>query len=842
MTIVLPDRADRPTRSPLFWEGLSAHGDRPSLVTTEQTVTYAQLEDEVQELTARLGPHRRLVLIAAANAIEPVVAYLAALRGGHPVLLAPGENEVATRALAAAYEPDVIVTASGGWALQERRSQSAHELHPDLALLLSTSGSTGSPKLVRLSRTNLQTNAASIAGYLGVTEDHRAVTTLPMHYCYGLSVINSHLQSGAGLVLTELSVVDRCFWDIFAAAGATSFAGVPHTFDLLDRVGFPSMPLPSLRHVTQAGGRMHPDKVRRYAAIGQRHGWDFFVMYGQTEATARMAYLPPSLAASHPESIGVAIPGGTLTIDAPDDDGVGELVYRGANVMLGYAEHPEDLSRGAALEELHTGDLARVTPEGLFEVMGRTSRFIKLFGLRIDLDQVERFVSRNGTAAMCAGDDERVVVAVVAGADKPAIGRLVSEYLGLPRYRISVVEFDELPRLTNGKPDYSRVRQRATEVGNTGAESTPGDSTAGPSSHEAAVRAVFSELLHADASDEDSFVTLGGDSLSYVEMSVRLEEVLGFLPRDWHTTPIAQLSPAPRRRRLVRQAETSVVLRAVAILLIVGTHTKLWQLAGGAHLLLGVAGHNFARFQLRSSTKASSIAKIALPAMCWIGLVAAMSDQYTWPAALLLNNQLGTTSAAWGYWYIEALVQILVPLSLIFGIGGIRRLERRWPFSLALAAVLVGLVVRFELVDLTVAHHRISRPHEVFWLFALGWAAARARRPPERLAVSLLVLVAVPGFFGDAHREAIVMVGTLLLIWLPTIPVPWLLTRLVCAVGGASLYIYLTHWQVYPPLSRLHGPALATTGSIVVGVAVWFLARRVIARRASTAAPQLSLS
>ncbi len=207
----------------------------------------------------------------AANTIGSVVAYLAALRGRHSVLLAAGD--AAMRSLYATYDPDVTMTAEDGWAVHQRRNLPAHELDPDLALLLSTSGSTGSSKLVRLSRQNLHANAEAIVSYLGITTDDRAVTTLPMRYCYGPSVINSHLHRGASLVLTELSVLDPCLWKALRATGATSFAGVPHTFEQLDRIGFDTMVLPTLRYLTQAGGRLHPDAVRRYAALGQRDGW-----------------------------------------------------------------------------------------------------------------------------------------------------------------------------------------------------------------------------------------------------------------------------------------------------------------------------------------------------------------------------------------------------------------------------------------------------------------------------------------------------------------------------------------------------------------------------------------
>ena len=240
-----------------------------------------------------------------------------------------------------------------------------------------------------------------------------------MSYCYGLSVIHSHLLRGAGLILTDHSVVDDEFWELFRRHRGTAFAGVPYTFELLERVGAQALDLPHLRYITQAGGRMPPERVRRFADLGRQQGWDLFVMYGATEATARMAYLPPQLASSHPAAIGRPIPGGAFTIeprDAWDDEDVGELVYRGPNVMMGYAHRPADLALGKTVEALHTGDIARRGPDGLYEVIGRSSRFVKMYGLRIDLQRVEATLRDHGVTAFCTDVDDRLAVAA-AGHD-----------------------------------------------------------------------------------------------------------------------------------------------------------------------------------------------------------------------------------------------------------------------------------------------------------------------------------------------------------------------------------------------------------------------------------------
>ena len=812
--------------APLF-AGLARHGGRVALRTADESLTYAALDDRVRAIGRALGTQRRLVMVVADNTPDAVVSYLGALRGGHVVLLASGDD-LGAATLRATYDPDVVIGPSTGWRIDEQRDGTAHDLHPDLALLMSTSGSTGAAKLVRLSYDNLQANATAIAQYLELTPDDRAITTLPMQYCYGLSVINSHIEAGASLVLTNLSVVDRCFWDLFAASGATSFAGVPHTFELLERVGFDAMSLPALRYVTQAGGRLHPDRVRHFAQLAERDGWELFVMYGQTEATARIAYLPAALARAHAGSIGVPVPGGSLTVDSPDSDGVGELVYRGPNVMLGYAEHAGDLADGASLTELRTGDLGRVTTDCLYEIVGRSSRFTKLFGLRVDLDVVEAALADHGIASMCTGDDAALIAAVTTEADAVRARSVLKKLLNVPPSAVTVVVVDELPRLANGKPAYANLGRLAAQR-----ERDEG----APRKSECTVSDAFASVLGVTPSDHVSFVSLGGDSLSYVEMSLRLEEIIGDLPRDWHVTPVEALAQrrAVTRRRWFARTETSVVLRAVAIILVVGTHAKLWHLPGGAHALLIIAGYNFARFQLRAANMAASIARIAVPSMVWIAGVAALSGKYGWEHALLVNGHIGASDSRSGYWFIEALVQILVPVALVLAVPPVRRAERRWPLAFALAVVTLGLTIRFDVVFLGDARPNISRAHEVLWLFALGWAASRAGRASSRAvvaraAVSVFGAIAVAGFFGNPSRELIVFAALLLVVWVPSLPVPRFSTTALGAVGAASLYIYLSHWQVYPVLDRLHGPLLAVAGSLVVGIGVWSVARRVIAR------------
>ena len=802
---------------------LRAHGRRPALLTATETVTYADLADRVESLQARLGPARRLILLRGRTSVDFVVALTAALTGGHPVILAPplrpdggtarwdagSAQRGKVDALLATYDPDIVIDTDLA-AVDVVREVSAHVLHPDLALLLSTSGSTGSPKLVRLSRSAVRSNAAAIATYLDLTAADRGILTLPLHYCYGLSILTSHLYAGAATIVTDWSVLDPCFWELAAEHGATGLAGVPHTFDQLDQLGFPK--LPTLRYVTAAGGKLAPDRVTEMVGMGRSRGWDFYVMYGQTEATARMAYLPPDLADEYPQAVGIAIPGGSLRVDASDGD-VGELVYSGPNVMMGYAQDPADLAAGPDVPELRTGDMAREVVSGLFEVVGRTSRFAKIFGLRLDLDEIERRLP--GPAACVETDGTLGVIS-----PDPEVADHVASLCDIPTWVIrSVVA--EVPHLPSGKPD--RTAASALLSG----EAQP----AAASSVSGGVRALYERLLGRDGIESgDSFVSLGADSLSYVELSVRLGEIIDPLPRDWHRRSIAELealSRPPRHgvRPFARvNVEPTVLLRAVAIVFIVGSHANLLTLMGGAHALLAVCGYNAARFLPKEALARSLLRSawhIALPSALWIGMMSAVGI-YAPATAFFLNGAVGSRqwTTDWQLWFLEAAVWTLVGLAVALSVRPLRRLDEAHPFASALLLLAATAGLRYLLVGVDTdpeMPERYATP-VVAWFLLLGWAAARATTPWAQWTVLASSFVLIHGFFGDTMRELVIVVAIAVLLWARPVPLPRWAAASCSAIASASLAIYLTHWQVYPHL-EVRYPLLATLSSIVVGLA-----------------------
>ncbi len=797
---------------------LRGHGDRPAVLTDSGQLSYVQLADRVAAVAAAIGTRRRLVLIETRNDVDSLTGYLGALAGDHVALPVPAGRDHTS--VMATYRPDVVIDGGGVHTLAD----AGQVMHKNLALLLSTSGSTGSPKLVRLSRANLVANATSIADYLDIGQNDRAATTLPMSYCYGLSVLHSHLLVGAALILTDHSVADPQFWELFRRHRVTTFAGVPYTFELLDRVGFADMHLPHLRYLTQAGGSMPGDRVRHFATLGERQGWRLFVMYGATEATARMAYLPPDLARRRPTAIGVPIPGGAFTLEPLDEwpgEGTGELVYRGPNVMMGYAHNAVDLALGPTVEALRTGDVARLTDDGLYEIIGRRSRFVKMYGLRIDLQQLETTLRSAGVQALCTDLGDRLAVVAAGDHDPAHLCRMAATAAGVPAGAVDAVAVAELPQLPSGKPDYPTARQLAAD-------------TAAPANEVGDLRALVADVLQLDAAtiDEDaSFVELGGNSLTYVTMSVRLERKLGRLPADWQRKTLRELAATPTRQPRWWHSwgstlETSVALRAVAIVLIVGSHADLFNLWGGAHILLGVAGYNFGRFCLtplprpvRIQHLRTTIAWIAIPSVLWVTVALMVTDDYRPTNLLLANKFLGPhdSMTAGRLWFVEVLVWTLIALAALFWLPAVDRWERGRPFTVAMVFLAAGMALRYDVLGLDLGRDAWFTVL-AFWFFAIGWAAAKAHTTVQRAAVTVVLVVGLHGYFASTLRELLVLTGLALLIWLPALRCPSGVSVVAGIVAEASLYVYLTHYQVYPLFGehRLAGVAAA----ILVGVAV----------------------
>lgn len=426
--------------------------------------TYEQLAEDVAQIVAMLETPKKVVVgIICRNDYKTIVHYVAALQAGHAVMLINDDLAVAMlENIVTHYEPAFLLGATTHDAYEEiteqffkKRQQPTYSVHKDLALLLSTSGTTGSPKYVRLSYKNIQANTESIVDYLELDEHERPVINLPLSYSYGISIVNSHLQVGATLLLTSKSVKLSSFWYFVNEFKGTSIAGVPFTYQLLNRLGFLDMELPSLKTLTQAGGHLDVylvDKFNQYAIATNRK---FYVMYGQTEAAPRIAYVPYERLADKLGTIGIPVPGGRFELAD-----TGELYYYGDNVMMGYATEARDLANGDEYDGcLPTGDLATIDEEGYATLIGRMKSFIKIKGLRINLHDVEKTVAKKfGVTVACVGNDQQLV-AVIEHGDASRVKRFLCQLYNLHANYVQVESVEELPHLHTGKVDYKSMKQ-----------------------------------------------------------------------------------------------------------------------------------------------------------------------------------------------------------------------------------------------------------------------------------------------------------------------------------------------------------------------------------------------
>lgn len=431
--------------------------------------TRAEIEERAQRLRAQL-PDGALAFLLAEPTLDSAATFHALLTAGIPVALLDGSGPVETTAgLVERFRPDAVLR--GGVAEQPTptgtgsgpASVAPHpKAHPDLAVLLTTSGSTGSPKLVRLSRRNITTNAEQIAESLSLTPADRGITALPFQYSFGMSVLTSHAIVGSPVVVTAASVLEPALWEQIDAHGVTLFPGVPQTYQMLRRLRFATKPLPSLRGLLQAGGRLDPSLISEFAALMAERGGEFFVMYGQTEASPRIACLPPADLMGKLGSAGKALPGGALQARSPDGARLpagqtGEIFYAGPNVMMGYAEARADLALGDTHgDTLATGDLGYLDDEGFLFLTGRSKRIAKVAGLRISLDEVEAMVPDLQPTAVEAPAGTITLTTLAADADggHTRTARELAKSLRVPPKLVRVLQVDAVPQLPSGKVDY----------------------------------------------------------------------------------------------------------------------------------------------------------------------------------------------------------------------------------------------------------------------------------------------------------------------------------------------------------------------------------------------------
>ena len=443
-------------------------------------ISYGELVQFCSDFKKTIGK-RTLIFILSENVIGSFVGYIASLSSKIvPLIINYNIDKVFLNNLLNTYSPEYL------WIPNHIQDEFSYEcvfsrydysllktdlkepdLFDDLSLLLPTSGSTGSSKLVRHSYRNIEANAENVANFFEISKDDRALASLPLHYTMGLSIISSYIYSGATVLLVKRSMLEREFWDFFKEQKATSFTGVPYSFEILSKLNFFRMSLPDLKLITQGGGKMSDEMFTAYAKYAENTGKKFVATYGQTECAARMAYLPSELAISKPGSIGIAIPNGRLYL-IDDNSGeviempevTGQMVYEGENVTLGYAYCAEDLMKGDENNGImKTGDIAKRDSDGCYFIVGRKARFLKLFSYRVCLDECEQIIkSILNIECACLGTDDLMKIYIADERYMTEVKDLLIKKTNLIGSVFKVIIVDSIPKNEVGKIMYAKLK------------------------------------------------------------------------------------------------------------------------------------------------------------------------------------------------------------------------------------------------------------------------------------------------------------------------------------------------------------------------------------------------
>ncbi|MGB3408149.1 MAG: AMP-binding protein, partial [Jannaschia sp.] len=576
--------------------------------------------------------------------------------------------------------------------------------------------------------------------------------------------------------------------------------------------------------------------AQRFAKLADAGGWRLFIMYGQTEAGPRMSYVPPEDAATCFDTIGKPIDGGRFRLLGPDGsevtgtDVVGELIFEGPGVMQGYALSRADLGAPEGPPVLHTGDMGMRLSNGYFRLTGRVSRFVKLFGLRVGLDEVEAQARAGGTRVHVTGTDRLMTIFVLDDSDPVTLRQQIATRYGLPSSVVQVQPLDTPPLLPSGKVDYRRLAQMAAPVRPNGALGT---------------ETVLRQALRGASLDPDrSFLDHGGDSLAYLEVQMHLLDRLADVPSGWEHLPLRDviaMSPAPSAvPRSMQMVSADLVARVVAIFAVIALHSTAWPTGGGAYLLLVLVGYSLARFQRATLLRGdilqswrSLLTPILAVYYVLIGATTLVWQAVPWPWFALIGNfqtEVGFRGLI-PYWFVSTYAQVVVAVTLPFAVPAVRTRVGADPFVAGLLALAIGLVViEASGVGDIAAQIRHRHPLAAIELLLLGWCACLATDTRRRVIATATTFVVWWVTWRDVSDSttAFLVMGTLAVVWGLRVPVPNLIAAGLMWVGSLTLFVYVVHVPIISAVFRaVPGPdALRFAAVVAVSLAAAYGLKR----------------
>jgi acyl-CoA synthetase (AMP-forming)/AMP-acid ligase II len=453
--------------------------NRVALINEIKKITYRELINIFNKLS-KIFKQKSVLLILCDNSLGSIIGYLFCLYSNNVAILIDkriSNNDL--QELINLYKPnfilsDVLMT-NKKFDFKTKIFESylyftkikKYSLKSNLQLLLPTSGSMGVAKFVKLSNENLYINSKSIIKYLKLNKNDVAITNMPFFYSYMLSIINTHLHVGGKIVVSKDSILQKKFWDVYLKNKITSFNGVPYVYELIEKIGIKKIITKKLRYITQAGGKLDQTIKEKIWMELKRYGVEFFVMYGQTEASPRISYLKNNDLITKKESIGKCIEGTKLflrnslkkKIYKPFTEG--NIYCKGKNIMLGYSNNYRDLNKNKKIHELDTGDIGFFDNDNFYFIKSRSKRISKINGIRLDLDELEKKLQKNDIKANIVNNDKKIGIFYYNNS-KITLNKIKKKVEIITNQNPEIFFFKKLkkiPRTINKKISYNELKK-----------------------------------------------------------------------------------------------------------------------------------------------------------------------------------------------------------------------------------------------------------------------------------------------------------------------------------------------------------------------------------------------
>ena len=466
-----------------LFKSFASHGNKIAISDGEFiNLTYKKILIEFNKIKKKIKP-KSLVLIVSENTIGSLLAYIFCIINNHVAIIVDAKTtRINILKIFKIYKPNYIFLSMKNKSMFNKKCIEKYNffnetllknkvdgkinLNKNLSLLLPTSGSMGSVKFVKLSKTNLKHNTDNIIRYLKINNKDSAITNLPISYSYMLSIVNTHFEKGGSIIISNYSLIEKKFWQIFKKNKITSFNGVPYTYEMLCKIGLQNIKIKTLRYLTNAGGKLEKENLKEIIDFCKKNKLKLFSMYGQTEASPRISYLKPEFSKKKLGSIGQGMPGNKIYII--DDDGEkiskpfkeGEIVCEGKNVFMGYSKNFKDLINDNEKNyKLNTGDLGYFDSDGFFYITSRKSKIAKIFGNRVDIGALENLMKQRGYKIACLSNDKKIFIFIEKNYNKKSLINCISKITNLNIRSFELIKLKDLPRTSNNKISYNELKK-----------------------------------------------------------------------------------------------------------------------------------------------------------------------------------------------------------------------------------------------------------------------------------------------------------------------------------------------------------------------------------------------